>query len=199
MITIGLTGGIGSGKTTVANMFEKLGVPVYNSDERAKELMTTSKELISAIKVLLGEKAYEKDALNKEYIAQRVFSNKDLLSRLNEIVHPAVREDFKSWAKAQDTAYVIQEAAVLFENGAYEHFDQMILVTAPKRIRLERILHRDKDSEENILARMNHQWEDERKLPLTHYVIENIELSKTKSEVAKIHQKLTVLSANAGF
>lgn len=199
MIFIGLTGGIGSGKTTVAQMFEALGVPVYNSDERAKELMNTSHKLISGIKELLGEEAYKGKILNRNYIAQQVFSSKDLLNQLNAIVHPAVREDFKSWAASQDSPYVIQEAAVLFENGAYENFDRMILVTAPKQLRLERIMHRDQIAENNILARMNHQWEDEKKLPLAHFVIENTDLIYTQTQVETIHEKLAELAANTGF
>jgi dephospho-CoA kinase len=199
MILVGLTGGIGSGKTTVAAMFGALGVPVYNSDDRAKELMTTSKDLVAEIKNLLGEEAYKDGQLNKQYIAMKAFSDKQYLERLNAIVHPAVKEDFRIWADAQNTPYVIQEAAILFENDAYINFDRMILVSAPKTIRIERVMQRDQLPEDNILARMNHQWEDAKKLPLAHFVIENIELSATASQVKKIHQKLAELSASKEF
>ena len=199
MMIVGLTGGIGSGKTTVANMFKDLGIPIYNSDERAKELMNSSTELIEKIKELLGQEAYVDAMLNRDYVAGRVFTNRELLTELNSIVHPAVKSDFKSWSATQDAAYVIQEAAILFENGSYDKFDKMILVTAPKRIRLERIMKRDAVSAENILARMNHQWEDEKKIPLADYVIENTILDSTKTEVRKIHQKLLELSTNKGF
>lgn len=199
MILVGLTGGIGSGKTTVAHMFEELGVPVYNSDEKAKYLMVTSKDLKSRIKLLMGEKAYIGEELNREYIAEKVFTQKELLSKLNAIVHPAVRQDFKIWASLQNAPYVIQEAAILFENGAYKNFDRMILVTAPKQLRLERIMLRDKVHENNILARMNYQWNDDKKTPLSHYIIENTDLDETHSEVKKIHQKLSELAANNGF
>ena len=191
MKIVGLTGGIGSGKTTVAGMFQDLGVPVYNSDTRAKELMSTSPELREKIVGLLGEDAYVKGELNRALIAEQVFMNKELLSALNAIVHPAVREDFTSWASAQQASYVIQEAAILFENGAYTGFDSMILVTAPRKIRLERIMQRDSSSETDVLARMNHQWADEKKLPLAQFVIENIELENTRSAVGKIHKKLS--------
>ncbi len=196
---IGLTGGIGSGKTTVAGMFKSLGVPVYHSDERAKDLMTTSEDLIPKIKELLGDEAYVDGSLNRQYIAMKVFSDKSYLDRLNEIVHPAVRDDFHKWAGEQTTPYVIQEAAILFENDAYKKFDRMILVTAPKRIRLNRVMHRDQVAEDNILARMNHQWEDAKKIPLADFVIENIELARTASQVKQIHKKLVELTTSKEF
>ncbi len=196
---IGLTGGIGSGKTTVASMFESLGVPVYNSDDRAKELMNTSEELIPEIIALLGDEAYIDGRLNKSYIALKVFSDKSYLDRLNAIVHPAVREDFHQWAREQTTPYVIQEAAILYENDAYHNFDRMILVTAPKELRLARVMHRDQVPEDNILARMNHQWEDAKKIPLADFVIENLELTHTASQVKNIHEKLSEISASKEF
>lgn len=199
MKIIGLTGGIGSGKTTVARMFKLHGIPVYNSDERAKELMVQSEDLVNSIKSLLGDEAYNKNELNREYVAQKVFTDKEMLQSLNNLVHPAVRSDFESWAAKQDAPYVIQEAAILFENGAYEKFDRMILVTAPKLIRLKRIMQRDNESENNILARMSHQWDDTKKLPLAHFVIENTDLEKTKTEVKKIHEKLSELSTSKGI
>ena len=199
MKIVGLTGGIGSGKTTVAQMFASHGIPVYNSDDRAKELMISSAELVKGIKSLLGEDAYTDDKLNRGYVARRVFSDKELLQSLNELVHPAVRDDFDNWASDQDAPYIIQEAAILFENGAYEKFDSMILVTAPRMVRLQRIMQRDNESEDNILARMSHQWDDAKKLPLAHFVIENTDLEKTKTEVRKIHEKLSELSASTGI
>ncbi|MEN8789246.1 MAG: dephospho-CoA kinase [Flavobacteriaceae bacterium] len=199
MMLIGLTGGIGSGKTTVASMFESLGVPVYKSDDKAKELMITSEEMIAEIIALLGDEAYIAGELNRPYIALKVFSDKTFLDRLNAIVHPVVREDFHQWASEQNTPYVIQEAAILFENDAYQKFDRMILVTAPKRLRLERVMQRDQVAEDNIIARMNHQWEDEKKIPLADFVIENIDLSRTVSQVKKIHKKLAEISASKEF
>ena len=199
MKIVGLTGGIGSGKTTVARMFNAMCVPVYNSDERAKELMVKSEDLVNGIKSLLGEKAYTDNVLNREYVARKVFADKELLQSLNALVHPAVRNDFNEWADKQDADYVIQEAAILFENGAYEKFDRMILVTAPKMIRLKRIMQRDNESEDNILARMSHQWDDVKKSPLAHFVIENTDLEKTKTEVQKIHEKLSELSTSTGI
>ncbi len=193
MIYVGLTGGIGSGKTTVAGYFKELGVPIYNSDERAKTLMNSSKDLKEAIINLLGTNAYQDEKLNKTYIAKRVFSNKDLLQKLNDIVHPAVRNDFHDWALKQNSPYVIQEAAILFENGSYLNYDKLILVKAPKPIRLQRIVARDSSSLNQITERMDAQWDDERKIPLSDFIIENINLDQTKNQVFKIHKDLLKL------
>jgi dephospho-CoA kinase len=194
MKIIGLTGGIGSGKTTVAKLFEELGAPVYNSDLKAKKLMQESKEIRNAIVDLLGEESYALKKLNKKYIADKVFGDKELLQKLNAIVHPAVRKDFISWVKKKKTPYVIQEAAILFENNSYKIFDKVILVKAPKEARLERILARDNISREEILARMENQWNDSKKIPLADYIIENTDLEETKLQVEKIHHQLTKLA-----
>ncbi|WP_297695971.1 dephospho-CoA kinase [uncultured Eudoraea sp.] len=194
MKIIGLTGGIGSGKTTVAKLFEELGVPVYNSDLKAKKLMQDSKEIRNAIVDLLGEESYALEKLNKKYIADKVFGDKELLQKLNAIVHPAVRKDFISWVKKKRTPYVIQEAAILFENNSYKIFDKVILVKATKEARLERILARDNISREEILARMENQWNDSKKIPLADYIIENTDLEETKLQVEKIHHQLTKLA-----
>ena len=191
MMIVGLTGGIGSGKTTVAKLFKELGVPVYNSDLRAKKLMKNSREIRTAVIDLLGKDSYVLERLNKKYIADKVFSNKELLQKLNAIVHPAVRNDFLRWVKSKKTSYVIQEAAILFENSSYSNFDKIILVKAPKKVRLERILERDNGSKEEILARMENQWDDSEKIPLSDYIIENIDLDQTKLQVEQIHRQLT--------
>ncbi len=191
MRIIGLTGGIGSGKTTVAKLFKELGVPVYNSDLRAKKLMKNSKEIRTAVMNLLGKDSYVLERLNKKYIADKVFSNKQLLQKLNAIVHPAVRKDFIGWVKKKKTPYVIQEAAILFENNSYKNFDEVILIKAPIEIRLERIIARDNGSKEEILARMQNQWDDSKKIPLSDYIIENVDLDQTKLQVEQIHRKLT--------
>ena len=191
MMIVGLTGGIGSGKTTVAKLFKELGVPVYNSDLRAKKLMKNSREIRTAVIDLLGKDSYVLERLNKKYIADKVFSNKELLQKLNAIVHPAVRNDFLKWVKSKKTPYVIQEAAILFENSSYSNFDKIILVKAPKKVRLERILERDNGSKEEILARMENQWDDSEKIPLSDYIIENIDLDQTKLQVEQIHRQLT--------
>ncbi|WP_339710056.1 dephospho-CoA kinase [uncultured Kriegella sp.] len=194
---VALTGGIGSGKTTIAKMFANLGVPVYNSDQWAKKLMGSSKKLKTAITQLLGENAYSNKELNKKYISQAVFNNKILLQKLNEIVHPPVREHFSTWASGQNASYVIQEAAIIFENNGYEFYDKIILVTAPIKLRIERVVARDGASEEEVLARMNNQWSDKKKMALSDFVIENIDLTTTQIEVENLHNVLLNLSAQS--
>ena len=183
MIQVGLTGGIGSGKTTVAGYFRGLGVPVYNSDQRARELMEADDSLRLAISRLLGAEAYGDAGLNSGYIASRVFKDKALLEQLNQLVHPVVRKDFLVWVGQQNTPYVLQEAAILFENGAYKGFDRMILVTAPREIRIRRVMERDSVPRESVVARMKNQWETSRKVPLANYVIENTDLEETRLQV----------------
>jgi dephospho-CoA kinase len=194
MLIVGLTGGIGSGKTTVGKLFAELGVPVYNSDREARRLMEESGKVREAIKALLGEQAYRENSPDKAYIAGKVFGNTDLLDRLNAIVHPAVRADFKNWAGQQQNPYLIQEAAILFENGSYHEFDKIVLVHAPREERIRRIGERDGSSREEIEARMAHQWEDDRKIALADYVIENLDLENTRFEVEKIHRHLMKIS-----
>ena len=191
MITVGLTGGIGSGKTTVAGMFEDLGVPVYNSDKRAKELMNTSQEVVSAIKKLLGEEAYRKDEIDRRYIAKKVFNDDELLGELNAIVHPAVRQHFIEWRTNQNVSYVIQESALIFEIGSQDFYDKIILVTAPENVRIARVLHRDKQtSEKDVKARIDNQLSDNKKMISSHFVIENLDLKITKVKVMEIHHQL---------
>jgi dephospho-CoA kinase len=194
MLIVGLTGGIGSGKTTVGKLFTELGVPVYNSDREAKRLMEESGKVREAIKELLGEQAFHGNRPDRAYIAGKVFGNKGLLDRLNAIVHPAVREDFKKWAGKQKAPYLIQEAAILFENGSYHELDKIILVCAPREERIKRIGERDGSSREEIEARMAHQWDDDRKIALADFVIENLDLENTRYEVEKIHRHLMEIS-----
>jgi len=195
MMIVGLTGGIGSGKSTVAKMFKKLGVPVYNSDKKAKNLMKSSKKLRASIKALLGDDAYDGKKLNKAYIANKIFQDKSLLNKLNGIVHPAVRENFISWAKKQEAPYVIQEAAIIFENGLHEFYDKIVLVTAPEKVRLKRVLERNGASKADILARMGNQWQDARKIKLSDHVIDNLVLEDTIFKVKEVHKLLLDHSA----
>ncbi|MGB3144750.1 MAG: dephospho-CoA kinase [Maribacter sp.] len=190
MIKIGLTGGMGSGKSTVAQMFRDLGIPVYNSDERAKELMRTAKKIRKKIIDLLGESSYHGDELDRSYIAKKVFQDKPLLAKLNSIVHPAVRKDFLKWADTQESEYVLQETALLFENNAQKLYDRTILVTAPQELRLERLLKRDESSKEELLARMDNQLEDDAKIKLADFIIENIDLQKTLLKVGEVHHAI---------
>lgn len=194
MLIVGLTGGIGSGKSTVARFFEALGIPIYIADDRAKELMVNDTALKQAIIELLGVAAYaENGNLNRAYIASQVFSHADLLNRLNALVHPAVGKDFKKWVNSQNSPYVIKEAAILFENGNYKQSDKNILVTAPTEMRIERVINRDGATKESILSRMQHQWPDSDKIPLADYIVENIDLEQTQLQVNSLHKELISL------
>jgi len=190
MKIVGLTGGIGSGKSTVAAMFHELGVPVYNSDERAKHLMNTSVKIKEQLIQLLGQHSYRNEELNRNYIAKKVFDNAPLLAKLNGIVHPVVRKDFLEWSKEQISPYVIQETALLFENDAQKLYDCIILVTAPKEERIQRVLNREKMTKEQVVARMNNQLSDATKLELANFLIENIELERTRSKVLEVHESI---------
>ncbi len=167
---IGLAGGIGSGKTTVAKLLMALGYSVYFADTEAKDLMNNNSKLRDQIISLLGESAYDDNGLNKPYVAKLVFNDENLLSQLNAIVHPAVSHHFNEWCKDKGEL-VFQEAAILFENGSYKKFDKNILVTAPVDVRIARVKKRDKQTDEQVLARISNQWSDEKKVTLASYVV----------------------------
>lgn len=190
MKVIGLTGGIGSGKTTVANFFHDLGVPVYIADEEAKKLMNISTSLKEEIISLFGEQAYKKNQLDRKYIASRVFSNKEKLESLNALVHPEVTRHFNQWKQKQTAPYLLYEAAILFEKGGYKKCDFNILVTANHPDKIKRLVQRDNSTIEEIEARMSHQWPDEKKLELADFIIENKDFSTTREQVQKIHNYL---------
>lgn len=193
---VGLTGGIGSGKSTVAKMFRKLGVPVYDSDHEAKVLMVTSPKVRDGLIKLFGEEIYDDEGnLNRKFIADKVFKDAALLQKLNAIVHPAVREHFLEWAAGQSTPYVIQETALIFENNAQDKYDQTILVTAPMEVRAHRVMARDGVDREAVLDRMRNQMTDDEKTDLAHFRIENIDLKSTKNKVKQLHAKLLALAA----
>lgn len=190
MLKIGLTGGIGSGKSTVAKVFTQLGIAVYCSDDRAKALMVNDAELRSSIKVLFGEQSYNLGQLNRAYLASKVFSDKNALERLNALVHPVLKKDFNLWCIKQSSPYILKEAAILFESGANKGLDKVILVVAPKDLRINRVVERDKISSESILDRINTQWSDERKRSLSDYEISNDGKSSVLEQVLKVHNKL---------
>ena len=190
MKIIGLTGGIGSGKTTVAKMFKSLGVPVYIADTEAKQLMNTSALLRQKLTDLFGEEAYTKDGLNRPFIASKVFNDKALLEKMNAIVHPEVGKHFQDWLKQQDAVYVIKEAAIIFEENMQAQYDKVILVTADKQERIKRILKRDDTTHQKINAIMANQMDDSEKMKLADYVLENVDLEKTKDQVKQLHEIL---------
>lgn len=193
MMIIGITGGIGSGKTTVANFFKDLGIPIYIADVEAKQLMNTSPLVREELTALFGEEAFKNNELNRKWIASKVFNDKDLLEKLNQIVHPQVEKHFKTWTNHQEAPYIIYEAAILFENNAQDKCDYTILVTAPKNIKLKRLQKRDDSSLQEIEDRMDKQWKDSRKIELADFVIMNIDLADTKAQVYQLHNKLLSL------
>ena len=190
MKIVGLTGGIGSGKSVILEVFSSYGVPCYQADNRAKELMQKSPELIRQIKVLFGEDIYQDKKLNRSKLADIVFGDKKKLKSLNALVHPLVNKDFQFFLNQQNTAYVIKEAAILFETGVAKDCDETILVTAPEKLRIQRVMKRDKINAEHIKSRMNNQWSDEKKIPLANYVINNIDWDKTLKKIEEIHKKI---------
>jgi dephospho-CoA kinase len=187
---VGLTGGIGSGKTTVANYFKELGIPVYIADVEAKLLMKRSKVIIRKLIQLFGSETYYKGELNKPFIANKIFNDPVLLEKMNTIVHPKVASHFQRWLKKQDAPYVIKEAAIIFENNTYTSLDYIITVIAPEETRINRVIERDRSSEERVKAIIKNQWSDAEKVKLSDFVIENIELADTKNQVINIHQKI---------
>lgn len=194
MMLVGLTGGIGSGKSTVAEMFRDLDVPVYDSDLEAKQLMVTSMEMRQSILDLFGDEAYKGESLNRKYIANQVFKNTELLKKLNGIVHPAVRKHFLEWMEQQSAPYVIQETALIFENGVQDQYDATILVTAPLNVRLERVMKRDNTTEQAVMDRMKNQMDDNQKIDLAQFCIENMDLDTTREKVNQLHHKLLAMA-----
>lgn len=195
MLKIGITGGIGSGKTFICKMFEELGVPVYYADERAKYLMNHQEEVIEAIKSAFGENAYQNGMLNRPVLAENVFSNKENLQKLNNIVHPAVFKDTQQWvAQHQDAPFILKEAALLFETGTYNQFDKNILITAPADVRIVRVMERDKVSKEQVEARMKNQLSDAEKMELADFIINNDGNTEVNKVVQKLHEYFSMTS-----
>lgn len=190
MKIVGLTGGIGSGKTTVAKAFLALSVPVYIADNEAKKLMNTSKVIKRKLIKLFGEAAYLKGELNKPYLATSIFNNKALLQQMNAIVHPKVQKHFLKWKDKQKAPYIISEVAILFENNTYKNYDYIITVIAPEKERIARVIKRDNSTKSKVQAIINNQWKDEEKIRLSDYVITNTNLESTKKQILEIHNKL---------
>ncbi len=172
MKIVGITGGIGSGKTTVCKIMSVFSIPVYYADIRVKKLYDEDIELKKKVIKLFGASIYTNNCLNRKKVAQRVFNNKDMLQKLNRIVHPAVEKDFQKWIMNYlDATFVVKEAAILFENGGYKKMDYNVLVTAPEKIRIQRVIKRDGVSEGLVKKRISNQWVDEKKIPLADFVI----------------------------
>jgi len=190
MIKVAITGGIGTGKTTISNMFSDKGVPVFNSDEIAKEIMNTNSLLKNEIVTAFGDKVYDKNRLNKEYLSDAIFNNETLLKKINAIVHPYVADEFNSWIEEQDSKYIIYESAIIFENQAEDFFDKIICVTASEEDVISRVMKRNNFSVDKIKSIINKQLPNDAKIQKSDYVIENINISKLSDKVLEIHNDI---------
>ncbi len=191
MIKVGLTGGIGSGKTHIAEYFKKLGVPVYNSDARGKYLMDNDVSVIKKLITSFGKQTYLNKKLNRTYIAKIVFNDKEKLTAINNIVHPAVQSDFENWCKTKSKfPYIIKEAAILIESKALKNLDYLIVVRAPKKVRIERVMQRDKLSNTEVENRIANQISDDERIRYANFIIDNDGTMLVEQQVDKIDRKL---------
>lgn len=182
---IGLTGGIGSGKSTIAAYFKQKGIPVYIADERAK-LISEKPKIVNQILAVFGNEILDNNQISKQKLSTVVFSNKEKLKLLNAIIHPEVKKDFELWVQEQKTPFVIKEAAILFESGSYKNCDFVITVTAPIEERIKRVLARDQTTRDLVLNRMANQWTDEQRIEKSDFVIENNSLETAYNQADKI-------------
>ena len=191
MFRVGLTGGIGSGKSLICSILEKMRVPVYYADTEAKRLMNSDPALKRKIVDLFGELAYRDGSQDRKYLAGRLFGDAALLASMNALVHPAVRQDFRHWAdQHSEVPYVIEEAAILFESGAHLGLDQTVLVHAPVEVRIGRVMERDGCDRDSVLRRMGHQWSEEELRKLADHVIVNDGQQMLLPQVIELHNKL---------
>lgn len=190
MLKIGLTGGIGSGKTTVAQVFEELGVPVFYADLEAKKCMQSDTVLIEQLKTAFGEGIYLNGVLQRDQLASIIFNDEKALGTINRLVHPAVQKSFEKWCNEQNAPYVLKEAAILFESGSEKDLDQVICVSAPDELRVQRVVSRDGVSEDKVHERMEKQWQQSRKIKLAHFHVLNDEEQLSTPQIVAIHQQL---------
>lgn len=199
-LKIGLTGGIGSGKTTVAKVFELLSVPVYYADDASKRLYNTDKDLKQKLKAHFGDDIYNEDEINRNKLASLVFNNPRQLALLNSLVHPPTIKDAEDWMRQQTAPYIIKEAALIFESGSGAGLDYIIGVYAPQHVRLQRVINRDHLSREDVLNRMKRQIDEEMKMKLCDFVIANNEQELVLPQIQALHEKfLKMAVANNAF
>ena len=194
MLKIGLTGGIGSGKTTVAKIFEQLGTPVYYADMRAKSIIEEDEMVRNAIISNFGEQSFVDGKYNRSYISSIVFNDAEKLLQLNQIVHPAAIADAAEWMKKQNAPYIIKEAALLFESGSHKHLDKIIGVTSPTHLRMKRTASRDQISEEEVMKKIALQMPNEEKMAKCDYIVTNNEKELILPQVLKLHEAFISLS-----
>lgn len=190
MKIIGITGGIGSGKSTVCRIFESLGIPVFNSDLHAKQVYEEFPETTEALKARYGSQILTDGKVDRGVLAAKVFGSKEELEALNNLVHPFVRKQFEKWVIRQNSTYVIREAAILFESGSFRDCDEVILVTAPETLRITRVKERDRIGEEKIVSRINNQWTDDQKRALSQHEIVNDGVAALLPQALAIHEKI---------
>ena len=194
MLKVGLTGGIGAGKSTVADIFKVLGIPVYHADQEAKRLMQTNPVLIEKIRMAFSDKAYADGMLDRKFLSSVVFNDKQQLELLNSIVHPFTIQDGKEWMKRQTSPYAIKEAALIFESGSQGEFDSIIGVFAPTTLRIHRTIQRDQVEREKVLHRMEKQLDESIKMKLCDHVLINNEQTLLTPQVIALHEQLVLLS-----
>ena len=194
MYKVGITGGIGSGKSTVCAILAEFGVAVYDSDSRAKRLMNEDNTLRERLVERFGSEVYCVEGLNRIYLAERVFGNPEELKALNAIVHPAVMDDFDRWALEQEGSYVVLESAILFEASLDRRVDVSVAVMAPEELRIERAMQRDGAQREQIVARINNQISDQERVERAKYTIVNIDIDNLRSDVEQLHHRLSYVA-----
>ena len=194
MYKVGITGGIGSGKSTVCAILAEFGVAVYDSESRAKRLMNEDNTLRERLVERFGSEVYCVEGLNRIYLAERVFGNPEELKALNAIVHPAVMDDFDRWALEQEGSYVVLESAILFEASLDRRVDVSVVVMAPEELRIERAMQRDGAQREQIVARMNNQISDQERVERAKYTIVNIDIDNLRSDVEQLHRRLSYVA-----
>lgn len=190
MKKIGITGGIGSGKSIVAKVLEAMNYPVYYSDDRSKIIVDTDPEIRSELIKLIGTEVYQDDKLNRPFLAKLLFSDDEIRHKVNKIIHPVVREDFENWMLQQESNLIFNEAAIFFETGGHKTMDFNILVIAPFEIKIHRIMKRDNISREEVLERMSKQWSDEKKIPLADFVLVNDDVTPLLMQIETVIEKL---------
>lgn len=194
---VGLTGGIGSGKTTVAGIFAHLGVPIFVADEVSKSLLDSDQDLQAALVNLMGPELVQNSKVNRPYMASRIFKDKDLLQKVNALIHPAVARAFETWYQKQNFPYVLREAAILYESGSYKDCAKVIVVSAPEELRLQRVMQRSGETAEQVQQRMSKQWPQEKKEALADYIIQNDHQQMLIPQVLSIHEDI-IHTASSG-
>lgn len=186
MKVVGVTGGIGSGKSIICSVIEKIGFPVFYSDKEAKEILVSDQEVINRLSSLIGEGLYKDGVFHKEILANKIFKEPSIKEKVNSIIHPKVRERFSNWTDTQNSSLVFNEAAILFETGMYRNYDATVLVTAPESTRINRAMKRDRTSKEAVEDRIKNQWSDEQKKKLADYIIINDDKTPVIPQLEKI-------------